>query len=440
MWIGVDDTDGPDGGCTTFVLTEIVDEARRLGLDVIGEPRLVRLNPNIPWKTRGNGALAARFGHGRGSRRKIGEIRGRPIWSYARGAPLSGRDRRRLLDAAWAAVGRSRSHDRGSDPAMIASVRSLDGSLYREAVSSEVGLPTAMRALRHAHAEIRTDGSRRGLVGAAAAVAWPAKRVTWELLAYRRPGRIGAARRVQARTVRRAAARFRSLFLCYDARTRRLLVAPHTACPILYGLRSTDPTVLDRARRMVGSEPVDRWLVFRTNQGTGDHLRPRPIGDLRPFDAARLVGTVSRAPETRPGGHVRFELRDASGAVGCVAFEPTKTLPSVARSLRVGDELAVWGGRGRDRTFRLEGIVVRRPVPRVRTAPPRCAGCGRTAGSLGTGRGYRCPGCHRRFPPEAARRIRERPAFGRGTYHPTPSARRHIAPRGPEVTGAAGDL
>ncbi len=440
MWLGVDDTDGPSGGCTTFVLTEIVAAAGRLGFDLIGDPRLVRLDPNIPWKTRGNGALAARFGHGAGRRRKVGEIDGHPVYSYPKARPLRPNERRRLVDAAWSAVLGARAQDPGSDPALVASSRPLPLALYRAAVSTRVPLAVATRACRRAHAEVRTEGSRRGIVGAAAALAWPGRRATWELLTYRAPDRIGDRREVNPESVRRAARRFPSLFLCYDPRTRRLMVTPHTACPILFGLRSTDARILDRARRSIRSEPVERWLVFRTNQGTGDHVQPRRVRDLRPFDAARLQGTVAGVPVDRPGGHVAFELRDPTGTVPCVAFEPTKTLPAVARSLRPGDRISVWGGRGRDRSFRLEGIIILGRPPRYRVLPPRCPACRRAAGSLGRGRGYRCPGCRRRFPPEAARRVLEPPAFPRGTYHPTPSARRHIAPRGPEVTGPAADL
>jgi len=54
MWVGIDDTDSLKGGCTTYVATELVD---KLKYDLIGFPRLVRLNPNIPWKTRGNEQL-----------------------------------------------------------------------------------------------------------------------------------------------------------------------------------------------------------------------------------------------------------------------------------------------------------------------------------------------------------------------------------------------
>jgi len=40
--------------------------------DIIGYPKLVRLNPNVPWKTRGNGAVSLQIGTGKGKKVKIG--------------------------------------------------------------------------------------------------------------------------------------------------------------------------------------------------------------------------------------------------------------------------------------------------------------------------------------------------------------------------------
>src|SRR2546422_7360429 len=86
LYLGVDDTDSLRGMCTTFLATELV---RALpGLDLIGFPRLVRLNPNIPWKTRGNGAVCLRLGRGHGSRFQVGEFGGRAVWAYARGTSI----------------------------------------------------------------------------------------------------------------------------------------------------------------------------------------------------------------------------------------------------------------------------------------------------------------------------------------------------------------
>jgi tRNA(Ile2)-agmatinylcytidine synthase len=416
-------------------MSELLREARVSHVDLIGEPRLVRLNPNIPWKTRGNAALAARFGVGGGSRRRVGEIDGAPVWSYPRGRRLARPVVAEWLERAWDRVlAASRVGEAGTDPALVAVERPLPASLYWNAVRELVPVSTVRAVLGRCGAVVRTSGSDRGIVGASAAIAWRETHPTWELIAYRASERWDRAREVDAESVRRARARYPDLFLCDDPRTRRLLVAPHTPCPILFGLRAVRPRAPLAARRMVRSEPVDRWVLFRTNQGSGDHLVPRTVSGLTEFRSGVVTGTVTALPEVLAGGHVRFPLTDASGSVvTCLAFEPTKTLPRIAERLIPGDRLRVWGSRTRDPSFHLEGIeLVRLQARRGPGRPPRCGSCGRSTDSLGRLRGYRCPTCHRRWPPEAARRTVSAPLYGAGTYHPTPSARRHLAPRGPE--------
>jgi tRNA(Ile2)-agmatinylcytidine synthase len=440
LWVGIDDTDSPDGGCTTYTLTEVLVAAHEQGLDLIGEPRLVRLNPNVPFKTRGNGALAARFGHGRGGRRRQGTGPTGPVWAFARGRAPSPTETTRLLEAAWDRILRAVPRGTpGTDPALVASRRPIPAALYRTAVGRLVGLPEVERLLAERGCQVRTEGSRQGIVGAAAAIAWPGRRATWELIGYRAPPRWGSPRRIEGGSITALQRRFPALFLCHDARTRRLLVAPHTACPVLFGLRSRDRTVLARALAGVGSEPVDRWLVFRTNQGTGDHRVRRGVADLRPFDSAWVRGTVTGPPERLPGGHVRWTIGGVDGArLLCVAFEPTKTLPSVAADLATGDRVELWGGRRADPTFRVEGLrLLARARRRGPARAPRCTSCGRRTRSLGRGRGYRCDACRTRLPPERAE-WPARPGFPLGTYHPTPSARRHLAPLGPEALGPPG--
>ena len=435
MWIGIDDTDSTHGGCTTWVLTELLALAREERVDLIGEPRLVRLNPNIPWKTRGNAALSARFGRGEGARRRLGEIQGRAVWSYGHGRSIPRDEQERFRTAAWERVlTGSRLDEPGTDPAIVVSDRRLPAAWYWRAVREVVPVPEVRSFLDTEGIWWRTRGSERGLVGASAAIAWPGGHPTWELSSYREAARIGRSRRIDPESVRSAAHRYPELFLCHDARTRRLLVAPHTACPVLFGLRSTRPGPLFRARRMVRSEPVDRWVLFRTNQGTGDHLPARSVSEVAPYTSARVRATVASAPKVLPGGHVRLSLIGDDGTgLPCLAFEPTKTLPRVAASLVPGDRLVVWGSRRDDPTFRLEGLRLLRLVPRAGPArPPNCRQCGDRTRSLGAARGYRCPTCHRRYPPEQGVRARSAPPFPPGEYHPTPSARRHLAPRGPE--------
>lgn len=435
MWVGIDDTDSPQAGCTSYTLTEVLCAARAIGLDLIGEPRLVRLNPNVPTKTRGNAALAARLGHGSGSRRRQGTVDGSPLWSYSRGRPPSAREFASVVDDGWSAVERTAPIGTpGTDPVLVASRSRLRPSLYRDAVCRWVPPERIATTLERAGATIRSGADAGGVVGAAAAIAWPGRRATWELIAYRPADRWGTERRVDAASVVAAQRRFPQLFLCYDGRTRRLMVAPHTPCPILYGVRSRRRLGLTAAAAQIHAEPAARWLIFRTNQGTGDHLRRRAVRDLRPYDAARLAGVVLSEPERHAGGHVSWSLQDAAGdAVVCWAFEPTKTLPGIAGALRPGDRIEVWGGRGADAAFRVEGIDWRRrPASSRRHRAPRCERCGHRTRSIGRGRGFRCPACRARFAPESAETVPE-PVPRLGVHHPTPSARRHLAPLGPEA-------
>src|SRR2546422_10504363 len=85
LWIGVDDTDSLRGMCTTFLATEIVRDLTG-DFDLIGYPRLVRLNPKIPWKTRGNEAICLCVGRGRGDAIVARSVDGRSVRVYHRGA------------------------------------------------------------------------------------------------------------------------------------------------------------------------------------------------------------------------------------------------------------------------------------------------------------------------------------------------------------------
>ncbi len=61
LHLGIDDTDSTKNGCTTYIAALLAEELEKLGAKFIDFPNLVRLNPNVPWKTRGNGALCLRF-------------------------------------------------------------------------------------------------------------------------------------------------------------------------------------------------------------------------------------------------------------------------------------------------------------------------------------------------------------------------------------------
>ena len=58
IWIGLDDTDTPDYGCTTATFDDLINSISHLSNFKIIERRLVRLWPFAERRTRGNGALS----------------------------------------------------------------------------------------------------------------------------------------------------------------------------------------------------------------------------------------------------------------------------------------------------------------------------------------------------------------------------------------------
>ena len=59
--LGLDDTDSEEGMCTTYLTTIILQKLLKEEIEMLDYPNLIRLNPNIPWKTRGNAALCLRL-------------------------------------------------------------------------------------------------------------------------------------------------------------------------------------------------------------------------------------------------------------------------------------------------------------------------------------------------------------------------------------------
>ena len=59
--IGFDDTDSAEGRCTTNLAFKTVSSLRVKRILSSSIIHFLRLNPNIPWKTRGNGAICLRI-------------------------------------------------------------------------------------------------------------------------------------------------------------------------------------------------------------------------------------------------------------------------------------------------------------------------------------------------------------------------------------------
>lgn len=421
MFIAADDTDSSTWMCTTFLATELV---RALpDLDLIGLPRLVRLNPAVPWKTRGNGAICIRVGKGLGEPRFFGWMEGRDLFCYARSSEEPDPDE--VLARCWPIVERWAQKD-DSDPGLVVTAEAPDPELYRHAVRRIIDKEEALKALEKAGARTFEMNSGRGLIGAAAAAAWRPMDRTYEVLAYRERERWGHPREVSPEDIALLDERFPSTFNNYEHAACRPAIAPHTTCPVLYGIRGDSMLDLIQASASVASEPLDRWMVFITNQGTDDHI----ITDwdrLLPNASYFVEGEVKAAPRTIPGGHVIFSLGTRDGEVDCAAYEPSKGFRDIVRQLRPGDRVQVMGElRDAPRTINIEKLnLLSLARAQVKVSNPPCPKCGKRTKSAGRGQGYRCRECGIKGL-EASMEDEPR-TIAPGWYEPPVCARRHLS-------------
>jgi tRNA(Ile2)-agmatinylcytidine synthase len=400
--VGLDDTDSRDRGmCTTYVATRVADAIEAAGGSV--ERRfLIRLNPAIEFKTRGNAALCLETDY----------------------------DPARAFDLATAAVDHlAEVADPRTDPGVVVADTTADA--VPDAVAD-----FARRALRERltveHAGGLLDrlgyrhGGGRGRIGALAALG--ARRAfddwTYEHIVYRQLERCGTPRDVDAESVFAAAeAAYPRAWDTVDRVEGELVCVPAAPGPILYGIRGDDAETVRDVADAIESEPAERAVTYLTNQGTDAHLRPDTVGAVQDGRAYRADGVVDDAPETRPGGHVHLTIRDEAATLPCVAFEPTKRFRDRVRRLRVGDRVTVCGEVG-DGTLKLEKFALRDPVTTERVVPP-CPDCGRSMESAGRGQGYRCRDCDNSAPGRVARPLDR--ALDPGWYEVPPCARRHVA-------------
>jgi tRNA(Ile2)-agmatinylcytidine synthase len=407
--VGLDDTDSRRRGmCTTYAAALVAERLRREA--AVTRLLLVRLNPAVPYKTRGNAALAV----------------------HTDAAPDRAFEIARAVVAGEAMAGDERTNPglvvAPGDPEEVTdAVADWHARALRELLDAD-----AARALA-ADAGYRVEGWKngQGVVGALAAVgAWRGwdrreEPPTYETITYRERDRWGTDREVDAASVFAAAdAFYPTVWDTVDRVERETVCVPHTPGPVLHGIRGDDPEATRTCAAAIDSEPVERRETFVTNQGTDAHLADGTVSGAREGRGYRLDGTVSSPPATRRGGHVFFELADGDATLECAAFAPTHRFRDRVRALRVGDELTVCGEVS-EGTVKLEKVAVRALVETERVTPT-CPDCGRKMESAGRNQGYRCRGdCGTTAPGKVDRALDRGLAVG--WYEVPPTARRHVA-------------
>lgn len=422
-YVSFDDTDSLDGMCTTYLATILIMEVQ--DFDLIGFPKLVRLNPNVPWKTRGNAAICLAFGKGRGKKFLVGEIDGRQIYAHSAG---SYGDPDVLFKRAYNIIEKHAHFScANTNPGLVVSRHRPMPKLYSDAVREIVDLEDVLGLLQEAGALVGRFKNGRGVIGAAAAMAWRPRDRTFEVLAYRRPEVIGTKRQISVESVRKMDKKYTSTFHNIDELTGHLAIAPGSPCPILFGIRGENPWDLIRAKQEIDSEPIDRWLLYLTNQATDDHIVPRRAGDVLPMQGVRIRGNVLTEPREIIGGHVFFEIADQSGSITCAAYEPSGEMRLSAKQLRIGDKVEIFGSvREEPFEINIEKMRVIALNPKgEKIENPICPECGKHMKSIGMNAGYRCRKCGTRLPPNSERRAPRRlPDLG--WHEPPIASRRHL--------------
>ncbi|MEM2843651.1 MAG: tRNA(Ile)(2)-agmatinylcytidine synthase [Candidatus Bathyarchaeia archaeon] len=413
--IGIDDTDSPRMGCTTYIAALLVEKLEEIGCIFIDYPNLIRLNPNVPWKTRGNGAVALRF---KCLNHKLEEVYSIVLKIVEENSDL----KYPKTDPAIAFL-------KGEVPEML--------SLFaKKAIQNVLSIKEAEKTAELCNVKVSLIKGNRGIVGALAALGETLQNdYTYELIAYRTIENRGVKkRRVSEESVKKMDALTKPLtFNNYDYEKKRVLITPRGKDPILCGVRGETPSIVLKAFKMLEiHEEVERWVIFRTNQGTDMHLRRvNSISEVSPYQPVIVLGKVASQPKTIPGAHVIFKLNDDTGEIDCAAYEPTGKFRNIVRKLIPGDLIEAAGGvrqptKNYGRTINLEKIKILKLTEKNIYLNPICKNCGKRMESSGRNQDFRCRKCGFKASKKEKIKIKVDRDLKEGLYMPPPRAHRHL--------------
>ena len=246
MFIGMDDTDSPDGMCTTYLGAMLAEKLQRAGYRV-GELRLVRLNPNVVWKTRGNAAVCLE---------------------------VFGDDTKEVFGLACRIVEEYAEFDcEKTNPGVVAVKERPNPAFYYQALQRFCTIEETVQRLEAIGAQYQGYKCGRGLIGALAAVSSVLPDATYEYLAYRSPDLFGTPREIEPESFFvSAAATAPHTWDTVDSAAGTVVCVPHGKDPVLYGIRGESPEWVTASAEWVRSEQPLFGNIWKTNQGTDANL------------------------------------------------------------------------------------------------------------------------------------------------------------------------
>lgn len=415
-FIGFDDTDSSiSGGCTTYIAALLVEKLIKHKCIFSDYPHLIRLNPIIPFKTRGNGAVALKLL-----------------------VPIS------KIDAVKEAVcDVIKTHSFVDDPKTNPGVvfwnvkkqflPNLE-NFARNALHELVNLDDAFKLAQKINADIFYLGNGSGIVGGLSAIGLPlTDDFTYELIAYRNLMDKSPLRPIDPYSVKLMDIATHPLtFNNIDYESNRILISPHGPDPVYFGIRGESPKIVYSAFKII--QPlhyIERWLIFKSNQGTDMHLIPKKINQLKPYSCGKITGHIVSYPKIIRGGHVILTVSDNTGTLECAVYFPSGNLRKIAAQLSVNDLISVYGCakllNNNRLTFNVEKIEILKLAPRFKEVNPLCPKCGKRMSSAGKNKGFKCKKCG--FYDKFAKKIISHipTTLKTGLYLPPPRSQKHLA-------------
>ena len=377
LHIGIDDTDSPKGMCTTFLSYKIVKFLEKQKAEFVDYPSLIRFNPNIPWKTRGNGAVRL---------------------------TIKTRNPNKIKKEIIQFIKNYSDTKNGANPGLVffqdQSIPQSFHKFSRLALWKLISRKTAKDFISNNKIDSFYLGNGQGLVGAIGAIGYKFSDHTFELLCYRKKSQFGKKRIINKHSVEKMQSNtFPETYNSFDNENDRVLITPHGPDPVFYGIRGESVKSVVLASTMVDTdEKLDGYMVFKSNQGTADHLKNElQVNDLKPYTSGFLVGKVCSKPITEQGGHVFFSIQVGDRKIRCGVYKQTK-ITKTAQDLIPGDKIRLGGGirkasKNYERVLNVEFLDVIKLEKNILLTNPTCKTCNKKMKSKGNRQGFECFRC-----------------------------------------------
>ena len=408
LHIGIDDTDSPKGMCTTFLAYKIINRLKKENVDFLDFPNLIRFNPNIPWKTRGNGAVGLKISTSNPD--KIKNLIKKFVKQYS-------------------------DVKNGANPGLVfcqdENIPEDFFKLSSDAMWKLIHRNEAKKILSKHNLDFFYLGNGQGLVGATSVIGYNFEDHTYELLSYRKPSKFGKKRFLDKAKVKEMQEKtYPKTFNSFDTKKNKVLLMPHGPDPVFYGVRGEDSMTLISASKMIQpKEKLAGYLIFKSNQGTGDHLKNEiDVNNFLPYTSGKLQGIIDSKPIVTKGGHVFFSITVDNIKIHCAVYKPTR-ITDIAKELIVGDKIEVGGGirkatKTLPRILNLEFIQILNLEKKSKLVNPFCQKCKKHMKSKGKNQGFQCIHCKNTSAHKTRHFITR--SIKKQLYTPDVSAHRHL--------------